>query len=148
MSGDTPDAPPGPPPGTQQCPRCGAEVAPDQDWCLDCGYAVRTRVAPTPRWRIPVAIAGTVAVLALAALAVAFVDLTEDPETVTAPATTPTTQTVPPPATVPPATTTTPPVTTTPPATTTPPPTTTPNPTATAPAAPEPPDDTGGTAAP
>ncbi|MCW3063876.1 MAG: hypothetical protein JWN32_1048, partial [Solirubrobacterales bacterium] len=27
-----------------QCPRCGAELAPGQEWCLECGTAARTRI--------------------------------------------------------------------------------------------------------
>jgi hypothetical protein len=42
-------------------------MAPEQDWCLECGHAVSTRVAPPPSWAIPVAVAlGTLALLALA----------------------------------------------------------------------------------
>jgi hypothetical protein len=67
------------PPGTIRCARCGADVPPDRDWCLECGLAARTRVAPAPPWRIPLAVSAVVAVLALAALGLAFVDLTEDP---------------------------------------------------------------------
>jgi hypothetical protein len=87
-------------------------VPPGADWCLECGLAARTRIAPTPRWKIPVAIAGVLVALALAGLAVAFVDLTKDPEPAAAPATT-AAPTAPP--TAPP---TTPPVVTAPPATT------------------------------
>lgn len=60
------------------CPRCGANVAPDQDWCLDCGSAARTRLCPTPNWRAPVAALAIVALLAGIGLAVAFVALTND----------------------------------------------------------------------
>lgn len=90
--------------GAIRCPRCGAEVARDQDWCVECGYAARTALARTPRWKVPIAIAALVAVIALAALAVAFVDLTDDsepaPTATTGPpaapaATTPTAPTVP-----------------------------------------------------
>jgi hypothetical protein len=78
----TPPAPPADAtaPGTIRCARCGALVPPDADWCLECGLAARTRVAPTPRWRIPLVAAAVVAALALAALAVAFVELTKDPQ--------------------------------------------------------------------
>jgi hypothetical protein len=111
------------------CPRCGASVAPDQDWCLDCGAAARTRLCPTPNWRAPVAALAVVALLAGIGLAVAFVALTNDstkaPATSTA-ATAPAVATEPTaaaPPTAPPTTTTTP---TTPTATTpTTPPTTT-----------------------
>jgi hypothetical protein len=65
-------------PGAISCPRCGAEVAADQDWCLTCGDAARTRLAPTPNWRTPLALAAVVAALAGLALAVAFVQLTRD----------------------------------------------------------------------
>ena len=110
MSATPPEGTPPPPrpEGTIRCARCGADVPPDHDWCLECGLAARTRIAPTPRWRIPLLAAAIVSVLALAALAVAFVDLTEDPKTV-GPATTATqapapAQTQPPAETQPPAT--------------------------------------------
>ncbi len=151
MTAEPPQEPPAPT-GTIACPRCGSPVPEDQDWCLECGYAARTVVQPTPRWRIPVAVAAIVAALALAGLAVAFVDLTEDPTVVSAPATTAVpTATTPPVTTVPTPTTTTPPATTTPPVTTVPPPATVPDdgatggatapdePAATAPSAPPPP---------
>ena len=124
---------------TIHCPRCGAAVPPEQDWCLECGHAARTRVAPAPRWRLPIIVAATVGILALGALGLAFVDLTEDPEgppPATTPSTAPTTTpAVPPP---PPATTPSTAPTTTP-AVPPPPPATTTTPTATAPAAPPPP---------
>lgn len=93
------------PAGTIRCPRCGAGVARDQDWCLRCGYAARTTLARTPRWRILLIVAAMVAAVALGALAVAFVDLTNDPAPATtatgpAPAAAPTA----PPAPAPPAT--------------------------------------------
>jgi len=53
-------------------------VAVDQDWCLDCGAAARTRIATTPRWRTPLALVAGVATLALAGLGFAFADLTAD----------------------------------------------------------------------
>ena len=64
--------------GTLTCPRCSAPVARDQDWCLRCGAAARTRIVPTPNWRLPLALAAVVALLALTALAWAFVALTSD----------------------------------------------------------------------
>jgi len=64
--------------GGMRCPRCGAAVRPDQDWCLECGAAARTRLAPTPNWRLPAALLSTVAVLAVGTLAGAFVALTDD----------------------------------------------------------------------
>ena len=77
------------------CPRCGSPVGGDQDWCLQCGAAARTRLVPTPGWRAPLAIAATLAVLAVAALTWGFLALTDDDTgggatgaTQTAPATT------------------------------------------------------------
>jgi hypothetical protein len=101
---------------TIACPRCAATVAPDQDWCLQCGAAARTRLAPTPNWRAPVAALAIVALLAGIGLAAAFVALTNDSTqapsaatTATAPvvATEPTAAPPPttPPATAPPTTT-------------------------------------------
>jgi hypothetical protein len=71
-----------------RCPRCGANVAPEQDWCLDCGAPARTRLAPTPNWRLPVAAVVVVVLLAGLALAVAFTSLTRDDGAVAATATT------------------------------------------------------------
>lgn len=64
--------------GSLRCPRCAAVVGPDQDWCLECGLAARTRLAPTPNWRLPVAAVATIATLAILALGVAFVVITGD----------------------------------------------------------------------
>jgi hypothetical protein len=77
-------------PGSR-CPRCGAELHPDQDWCLECGAPARTRLAPTPNWRIPAALVAVVVALAGAGLAVAFVRLTDDGAAPVAAATTSTT---------------------------------------------------------
>ena len=105
------------------CPRCGAYVAEQQDWCLRCGDAARTRLVPTPNWRLPLMLAGIVAALALLVIAISFVQLTRnDPSA--APATT-----------APPAAAAPPPVTTAPPATNAPPATTAPGATTTAPGA-------------
>ena len=81
-----------PPPATERaCPRCGAALAPDQEWCLSCGTAVRTRIAPTPRWRVPIVLVGTLLALIAAALILALVELSGDPQPIAeAPSTTPT----------------------------------------------------------
>jgi hypothetical protein len=75
-------APPGAPQaaGTISCPRCATPVGPDQDWCLSCGAPARTRLVPTPNWRVPVAVLAVVVALAGIALALAFVSLTNDTE--------------------------------------------------------------------
>ena len=124
------DTPPVPAPIA--CPRCGAEVRGDQDWCVECGLAARTRMAPIPDWRVPMLVAGAIGLVALVALVIAFVVVTNNNQPVTgapapaaptqapdtAPAVTPTVAapaaTTPPAATAPAATTpvTTPAVTT------------------------------------
>ena len=72
-----------PPPATERaCPRCGAELAPDQEWCLSCGNAVGTTIAPTPRWRVPVVLVGTLLALLAAALVLSLVELGGDPQPV------------------------------------------------------------------
>jgi hypothetical protein len=87
------------PPGAIACPRCGAHVAEDGDWCLHCGAAARRRLAPTPNWRLPLALAAVMAALSGIAIALAFVELTRDE-----PAGTPATTAPPPaPASAPPA---------------------------------------------
>jgi hypothetical protein len=74
----------GPAPAALRCPRCGATVGPEQDWCLECGAPARTRLAPTPNWRAPIALVAVIVLLAGAALAVAFTSLTSDDGHVTA----------------------------------------------------------------
>lgn len=60
----------------EACPLCGAPLGAEQEWCLRCGAAARTRLAATPGWRTPLIVLGTVIVLALAGLTVALVALT------------------------------------------------------------------------
>ncbi len=82
-----PPTPAGPAPVPLRCPRCGAQVGPEQDWCLECGAPARTRLAPTPNWRLPVAVVAAVVVAAVVALTIAFAALTNDDGTL-APSTT------------------------------------------------------------
>lgn len=70
------------PPRTIPCPRCGATLGPEQDWCLSCGAPARTRLAPLPNWRLPVALVASLSVAAVIALILAFVSLTSDDPTV------------------------------------------------------------------
>jgi hypothetical protein len=106
-----------PEPPASSCPRCGAPLHPDQDWCVECGAPARTRLAPTPNWHIPAALLAVVVVLAGAALAVAFVQLTRDapPAVATTAAPAPAEGVAPPVQTTPPVTS---PAVTTPPAAT------------------------------
>jgi SPOR domain len=72
-----------PPPATERaCPHCGATLAPDQEWCLSCGTAVATRIAPTPRWRVPIVLVGSLLALIGLALVLALVELSGDPQPV------------------------------------------------------------------
>jgi hypothetical protein len=72
-----------PPPATgRACPRCGASLAPDQEWCLNCGTDVGMRIAPTPRWRLPILLVGALLALIAAALVLALVELSGDPQPV------------------------------------------------------------------
>ena len=58
----------------EHCAACGAPVAVDQEWCLECG-AARTVLRAPPDWRIPVAIVAVVVVLVLIGLLIALVSL-------------------------------------------------------------------------
>ena len=54
-----------------RCPRCGANLAPDQDWCLECGAAATTRILRPPSWKLAVAIVlGVVAAVVVAVVIV------------------------------------------------------------------------------
>ena len=102
-----------PPPAveTRRCPRCGATLTPEQEWCLQCGADVSSTIASPPSWRGPVALVGGLLLIAVIALVLALVELAGDAEQVAEqPAATatpvPTTTTVPTPeaTTIPPAT--------------------------------------------
>ena len=91
MSVETPpDAPaqPASPAGTgeqptgRRCPRCGAAMTDQQEWCLNCGAAVGTRVVAARGWRAPFAIAGVILALAAIAVAIAIVQLADDTDEV------------------------------------------------------------------
>jgi len=62
----------------EQCPLCRAPLAYDQDWCLHCGAAARTRVATSPNWRAPLAALAGVLALSLGVLAAALIALAGD----------------------------------------------------------------------
>ncbi len=103
-------APASPPPPTtgpagSGCPLCGSPLHPQQEWCLRCGAAARTRLATSSNWRAPIVTIAVVATLSLGVLAAALVKLAGNFGTTTTPA--PTTVTAPP-AVVPPTTGATP----------------------------------------
>ena len=74
---------PTPEPAAERCPRCAAPLAEGQEWCLNCGAAVATRVAGAPGWRVPFAIAGAILAIAAIAIAIAIVQLADDTSEVT-----------------------------------------------------------------
>jgi hypothetical protein len=63
------------PPPSEACPLCGAPLHADQEWCLHCGAAARTRLAATPRWRGLTTALAVTAALSLGVLAAALVSL-------------------------------------------------------------------------
>jgi hypothetical protein len=69
-----PAAPPPAPPG-EACPLCGAPLHPEQEWCLRCGVAARTRLAASPNWKSPIATLAVVVALSVGVLAAALVKL-------------------------------------------------------------------------
>lgn len=81
-----------PPPTTveRHCPRCDARLSAEQEWCLNCGAAVGTRIAGPRGWRASVAIVGVLLALALIAVVLAIVELSRDAEGVQEVAGTPT----------------------------------------------------------
>jgi peptidylprolyl isomerase len=71
----------------EACPLCGAPLHPEQEWCLRCGAAARTRLAMSSSWKGPVIALATVAALSLLVLAVSLVALAGNSTTTTTSAT-------------------------------------------------------------
>jgi hypothetical protein len=100
---DAPVVPAAPAPAAHPCARCGATMAPGQDWCLQCGAGAPGSIG-SPSWRSAATILTATVVLALGAVAAAYAALSEHAPpthmvtTTVAQATTPTV-TVPPPTT-------------------------------------------------
>jgi hypothetical protein len=67
------------------CPHCGAPLAPDQDWCLECGTAATTRVMAPPSWRVPAAVIAAVVIAFGIAVAIAVSVLSHDADRSVAP---------------------------------------------------------------
>jgi hypothetical protein len=88
------------------CPLCGAPLHPEQEWCLRCGAAARTRLSASPNWKAPIVVVAVVTALSLGVLAAALVKLAGSEGGKTSSATT--TVTTAPAATAPAATATTP----------------------------------------
>lgn len=98
-----PEAPPAP--AAHACATCGAEMAPEQDWCLNCGAAAPGLLGEKPGWRAFSTIAALTLVLVLGAAAASWAALSSHkrkPAVATAPAVA---QVAPPAAATPPPTT-------------------------------------------
>jgi len=74
-------------PAGEACPLCGAPLAAEQEWCLRCGAAARTRLAAAPGWKAPIVTVAVVAALALGVIAAALVKLAGDSGPAPAPVT-------------------------------------------------------------
>ena len=72
--------PPRPDPVERRCPRCDAHLSAEQEWCLQCGAAVGTRVAEPRGWRASMAVVGVLLALALIAVVLAIAELSRDAE--------------------------------------------------------------------
>jgi predicted amidophosphoribosyltransferase len=59
----------------EACPLCSAPLKSEQDWCLRCGAAARTRLAAQPKWKALVVALVLVVVVSLGVLAAALVEL-------------------------------------------------------------------------
>jgi hypothetical protein len=59
----------------ESCPLCAAPLHPEQEWCVRCGAAARTRLAASPNWKGPTAALAAVAALSLGVLVAALVAL-------------------------------------------------------------------------
>src|SRR4051812_26275602 len=117
-------------PPERRCPRCGSNLAADQEWCLNCGAAAGTEVVEARGWRVPLYLGGGLAALAVIGVILAIIALASRNDVVADnPTATPTPSAAAPPG----ATATTPPL-----ATTTPLPSTTPDPNATPTVSPDP----------
>ena len=86
---------------TDSCPLCGAPLQADQEWCLKCGAAARTRLAAVPDWKAPLLTLAVIGALALGILAASLVKLAGDSGPAPAPRTTTVTSTQPPAASTP-----------------------------------------------
>lgn len=57
------------------CPLCGGPLHPEQEWCLRCGAAARTRLAAAPNWRGPAIAIALIIAISLGVLAASLIKL-------------------------------------------------------------------------
>jgi hypothetical protein len=57
------------------CPLCATPLYAEQEWCLRCGAAARTRLAAAPNWKAPIIAFAVLVALSLGVLAAALVEL-------------------------------------------------------------------------
>ena len=74
-AGAPPAAVPRQPAARDICPLCGGPLHREQDWCLKCGAAARTRLAAAPNWKGPVIALVLVVAISLGVLAAALIKL-------------------------------------------------------------------------
>jgi hypothetical protein len=65
-------------PAPEVCPLCAAPLRPQQEWCLHCGAAARTRLATSSNWKTPIIAVAVVVTLSLGVLAASLVALAGD----------------------------------------------------------------------
>ena len=70
-------------PQGRHCPRCGAAMTDEQEWCLNCGAAVGTRIVPAPGWRVPIIVTALLGIVGAIAIAIAIIQLADDTGQVT-----------------------------------------------------------------
>ncbi len=58
-----------------RCVACGEALASRQRWCLGCGAAARTMIAPTPRWTVRAGAGLVVVLIALVGVGLAIAAL-------------------------------------------------------------------------
>jgi len=63
-------------PADPACIRCGAELAPDQEYCLECG--ARQDPPAAPQWRCPLIAAAVTVALAALALVLGYERMRDD----------------------------------------------------------------------
>jgi len=75
METPTPETPVQHVPEERRCPRCGSNLAADQEWCLNCGAAAGTEVVEPRGWKVPLYLGGGLAALAVIGVILAIVAL-------------------------------------------------------------------------